>query len=85
MNKLQGAYAIAKAAYDAAAESNDPKLVEDLEIAYLEAEAEMVEWALDHAEQSKMIPANLMETLRDRWMFPQYHDRMVDMAFKLSV
>ncbi|ODA08485.1 hypothetical protein [Paenibacillus polymyxa] len=83
MNNVQKNYMVAKAAYDAAKENEDWELVERLEIPYLEAESDMVEWALDHAE--KRIPPKLMETLRDRWMFPQFHDRMVDLAFRLSV
>ena len=85
MNDLQKTYAVAKAAYDTAFEENNWTLVEELEIPLLEAEAEMVEWALDHAEQSKMIPENLMTILRERWMFPQYHNKMIDLAFTLTV
>lgn len=85
MNKLQQAYAIAKAAYDTALEAKDWDLVEELEDGFLEAEAAMVEWALDHAEKTKMIPAAELKTIRDRWIFPPFHDRMVDMAFKLAI
>jgi len=85
MNKLQKAYAVAKAEYDVAMDVQDWNLVEELETPMLEAEAEMVEWALDHAEKSKLIPTDFLATLRDRWMFPQYHERMVDLAFRLAI
>ncbi|KJD42543.1 hypothetical protein [Paenibacillus terrae] len=85
MNNVQKNYMVEKAAYDAAKENEDWELVERLEIPYLEAESEMVEWALDHADKSNMIPPELILTLRDKWMFPQYHERMVDLAFRLSV
>ncbi|MEC0168629.1 hypothetical protein [Paenibacillus graminis] len=85
MNKLQKNYALAKAAYDTAIETETWELVEGLELPYIEAEGTMVEWALEHAEQSGMIPAKLLETLKEKWMFPQYKTRMVDLAFKLEI
>ncbi|MCP1306956.1 hypothetical protein [Paenibacillus tyrfis] len=83
MNEIQQAYATAKAAYDAAVESENWELVEQVEDIYLDAESVLVEWALNVAEKTGRLSANEMELLRKNWI--QHHERIVKLAMKLSV
>ncbi|MNM93841.1 hypothetical protein D3C81_1062270 [compost metagenome] len=85
MNKVQKVYTLAKAAYDIAFEGEEWELVEALETPLVEAEGALVEWALDYAEKTGTIPTKLLATLRDRWMFPPHHGKMIELAMKLSI
>lgn len=85
MNDVQKKYMIAKAAYDTAVETEDWDFVEDLCTDYVEAEGDLAEWALSVAEESGLIPEKDLKILKEKWMFPQYSPRLVDLAFRLKV
>ncbi|MBU7318433.1 hypothetical protein [Paenibacillus oleatilyticus] len=82
MNEIQQAYETAKAVYDAAVESENWDLVEQVENAYLDAESSLVNWALDVAEKTGRLSANEMDLLRKNWV--QHNERIVSLAMKLS-
>ncbi|WP_025847567.1 hypothetical protein [Paenibacillus ehimensis] len=82
MNQIQQAYALAKAAYDAAVESENWELVEQLEDAYLDSESILVDWALTVAEKSGKLSDKEIELLRKNWAL--HHERIVNLAMKLS-
>jgi hypothetical protein len=83
MNQIQLAYITAKAAYDTAVEVKDWKLVESLEEPYLDAEFELVQWALDQAENSGLVSPADLSILRRRWTLQS--EKVIDLALRLAV
>lgn len=85
MNEQQQRYAVAKKAYDAAVAAEDWDLVEKIEDEHLDAESALVAWMFSVAEDSGKMPAKELALLKDRWIFPEWNGRIIDMAMRLSL
>lgn len=83
MNELQKAYAMAKAAYDAAFAAENWDLVDKLEDPYLDAELALADWAFEVVIATGQMTKEDTDFLRrnangERW------EKIVDMAFRLK-
>lgn len=84
MNKYQTAYVKAKAAYDAAVESKQWDLADELMEPYVVAEREMVEWMFSVVEKTGAMKKEDIKLMRDNWTSNDFIDRVVDLALRLA-
>jgi hypothetical protein len=84
MNTIQAKYIQLKAIYDQAFNSQNWVQVEAIEDEYLEAEEQLVHWAISQAEATGKLNAEDIQMLRKNWMHDKYRDKIINLALKLT-
>lgn len=82
MNEIQKEFIEIKAAYDAAVETENWDLVDELEDAYLDAEEKLVNFAINEASQ--YMTDEEIKTLRENWANPKFTEQLINLALRLA-